>query len=188
MANTYDDTLKLLHEYIENENLRKHCYAVESAMKAYADKFASEGEIKEDEKGKWAIVGVLHDFDYEKFADQHPEKGAAILKEQGWDEDIVRAVLSHADYTDTPRETLMEKALYAVDELSGFIVACALVRPDKLASLKAKSVRKKIKDKSFAAKVNRDDIINGAKALGVDLDKHIDFVIAAMQKDERLGL
>lgn len=190
MNKTYADAKKLLDEYIENKNLKKHCYAVESAMKAYAEKFAKANKIPdiESEKGLWSTVGLLHDFDYEKFPKQHPEKGAAILKEQKWPEVVVKAVLSHADYTNTPRESLMEKTLFAVDELTGFIVACALVRPDRLASLDAKSVQKKMKDKSFAAKINRDDIIQGAEDLGIDLDLHIDFVIAAMQKDDRLEL
>lgn len=188
MDKTYKDAQNLLEKYMKNENMRKHCYAVETAMKAYAEKYANEGKITEAEKEKWAIVGILHDFDYEKYADKHPEKGSEILKEDGWPEDIIRAILSHADYTGVERQTLMEKTLFAVDELSGFVIACALVRPDKLASLKAKSVRKKMKDKSFAAKVSRDDIVKGAEDLGVDLNQHIDFVIQALRQDDRLGL
>lgn len=188
MMKSYSDAVKLINKYLKNENLKKHCYAVETAMSRYAEKFLNEGKIKSEDIETWKIVGLIHDFDYEKFESEHPQKGSKILKEEGWPDEIIRALLSHADYTGVKRESLMEKTLYAVDELTGFIVACALVRPDKLASLEAKSVIKKTKNKAFAAKINRNNIINGAKELGIPLEDHINFVIEAMKKDPRLGL
>jgi predicted hydrolase (HD superfamily) len=146
-------------------------------MRAYARK------LGEDEE-RWGIIGLIHDFDYEQYpsAEEHPWKGNQILKERGWPEDVCRAIMSHADYTNTPRQTPMEKALFACDELAGFITATALVKPNKsLAEVDAKSVRKKMKDKAFARSVNRDDIVNGAAELGVDLDEHIAFCIEAMK-------
>ncbi len=182
---TYEDALKLLFEYTESENLRKHAFAVESAMRAYARKFGEDEE-------KWAIVGLLHDFDYEKFPspEQHPWVGSKILEERGFPEDIRKAILGHADYTGVPRDTLMAKVLYACDELCGFITAVALVRPNKkLEEVTVESVKKKLKDKAFARSVNRDDIYKGAEELGIPLDEHIQFVIDAMRSiADKLGL
>ncbi|CUS97971.1 HD domain-containing protein [Candidatus Chrysopegis kryptomonas] len=182
---SYEDALKLLFEYTESENLRKHAFAVEAAMRAYARKFGEDEE-------KWAIVGLLHDFDYEKFPtpDQHPWVGSKILEERGYPEDIRKAILGHADYTGVPRDTLMAKVLYACDELCGFITAVALVRPNKkLEEVTVESVKKKLKDKAFARSVNRNDIYKGAEELGIPLDEHIQFVIDAMKSiADKLGL
>ncbi len=172
-----DDAYALVCEYVQSESLRRHMLAVEVAMRAYARKFG------EDET-KWGIVGLLHDFDYERWptAPDHPLQGAKILAERGYPEDVIYAIKSHADYlTDCPRVSTLDKTLYACDELAGFITACAMVRPERLVGLQAKSVRKKLKTKGFAAAVNRDDIERGAADLGVDLDEHIQFVIDAMQ-------
>jgi len=168
----------LLTEFTPSENLRKHALAVEACLRAYARKFGEDEE-------KWSVVGLIHDFDYEKYptAEEHPYKGNEILKERGWPEEIRKAVMSHADYTGVPRESRLEKTLFACDELAGFITAAALVRPDKsIRSLEAKSVKKRMKDKAFARSVSRDDIVNGAASLGVDLDEHIGFCIEAMKK------
>ncbi len=172
-----EESWELLREWTESDSLLKHMLAVEAAMRAYARKFGEDEE-------RWGITGLLHDMDYEKHPTpaEHPTVGVAELERRGYPEDIRRAILSHADYLDVPRETPMEKTLYAVDELSGFVVACALVRPERLEGLKAKSVRKKMKQKSFAASVNREDITSGAEELGVDLNEHIDFVVAALQE------
>jgi putative nucleotidyltransferase with HDIG domain len=167
----------LLTEFTPSESLRRHAMAVEACMRAYARKLGGDEE-------KWGLTGLLHDFDYERYpsAENHPFKGSEILKERGYPEDIRRAILSHADYSGVKRESQMEKALYACDELSGFITATALVKPNKsLAEVDARSIRKKMKDKAFARAVNRDDIISGAADLGVDLDEHITFCIAAMK-------
>ena len=175
----------LLCEYTQSKNLRKHALAVEAAMRAYARRFG------EDEK-RWGIVGLIHDFDYEKHptAQDHPSKGAEILRQRGWPEEIVRAVLSHAPYTGITRDSLMEKTLFAVDELTGLIVAVALVRPSKsIHDVKLKSVKKKWKDKSFAAGVNRADIEEGAADLEIELSEHIAVVLEAMQSiANELGL
>jgi len=174
----------LLCEYTKNENLRKHALAVEACMRTYARK---SGEDEE----KWGVVGLIHDFDYEVYpnAPDHPLKGSEILKEKGLSEEIRRAILGHADYTGVPRDTLMARTLFACDELAGFITACSLVRPDKITSLEAKSVRKRMKDKAFARSVSREDIAKGAGELGVALDEHITFCIRAMQGiAEQLGL
>ncbi|HEY2499436.1 MAG TPA: HD domain-containing protein [Candidatus Angelobacter sp.] len=167
----------LLCEYTQSESLRKHMLAVEACMRAYARKFG-------EDENKWGITGLLHDFDYEKYPTpaEHPFVGNKILEERGYPEDVRRAILSHADYSGVKRESQMEKALYACDEVSGFITASALVKPNKsLAEVEAKSVRKKMKDKAFARSVNRDDIINGAADLGIDLEEHIAFCIEAMK-------
>jgi putative nucleotidyltransferase with HDIG domain len=167
----------LLCEYTQSESLRKHMLAVEACMRAYARRFG-------EDEDKWGITGLLHDFDYEKYPTpaEHPFVGNKILEERGYPEDVRRAILSHADYSGVKRESRMEKALYACDEVSGFITASALVKPNKsLAEVEAKSVRKKMKDKAFARSVNRDDIINGAADLGVDLEEHIAFCIEAMK-------
>lgn len=179
------DDLALVREYTKNEGLVKHMLAVEAAVRAYARYYGEDEE-------KWGSVGLLHDFDYERWPNppDHPLQGSKILAERGYPEDVIYAIKSHADYlTDCPRVSLLDKVLYACDELSGFITACALVRPGRLEGLTAKSVRKKLKQLSFAANVHRDDVTNGAADLGVDLDQHIDFIIAALQKSaEELGL
>jgi len=167
----------LLCEYTQSESLRKHMLAVEACMRAYARKFG-------EDEDKWGITGLLHDFDYEKYPTpaEHPFVGNKILEERGYPEEVRRAILSHADYSGVKRESKMEKTLYACDEIAGFITASALVKPNKsLAECEAKSVRKKMKDKAFARSVNRDDIINGAADLGVDLEEHIAFCIEAMK-------
>ncbi len=180
----YQDALELMHEYVKNEALRKHMYSVEAAMRAYARKYNEDEEL-------WAITGLLHDFDYEQFPTipEHTTKGAEILRQKGWPEDIVIAILGHANYSGVPRETQMAKVLYACDELCGFITAVAVVRPNKIMDLAASSVKKKMKDKAFAKNVSREDITQGAEELGVLLEEHITFVIEAMKQDaERLGL
>jgi putative nucleotidyltransferase with HDIG domain len=167
----------LLCEYTQSESLRKHALAVEACMRAYAKKFG-------EDEDKYGITGLLHDFDYEKYPTpaEHPFVGNKILAERGYPEDIRRAILSHAEYSGVKRESKMEKALFACDELAGFITASALVKPNKsLAEVEAKSVRKKMKDKAFARSVNRDDIINGAADLGIELEEHIAFCIQAMK-------
>jgi len=180
-----EDDWALLSEYTKSDSLRKHMLAVEAAMRAYARKFG-------EDEDKWGTVGLLHDFDYERWPDppDHPLKGSEILKERGYPEDVIYAIKSHADYLeDCPRVSLLDKALYACDELCGFITACALVRPTRLEGLKAKSVRKKMKQPSFAAAVNREDIVRGAEDFGVELNEHINFCIAAMQEiADELGL
>ena len=167
----------LMCELTQSESLRKHMLAVEACMRAYARKFGEDEE-------KWGITGLLHDFDYEKYPtpQEHPFVGNKILEERGYSEEIRRAILSHADYSGVKRESKMEKTLYACDELAGFITASTLVKPNKsLAEVEARSVRKKMKDKAFARSVSRDDIINGAADLGVDLEEHIAFCIEAMK-------
>jgi len=180
----YDDALALMHEFTQSEPLRRHMYAVEAAMRAYAKRYGEDEE-------KWGIIGVLHDFDYEKYptAPDHPSKGSEILEQKGYPEDIRRAILSHADYMNVPRDTPMAKALFACDELCGFISAVAVIRPNKIADLEVSSVKKKLKDKAFAKNVSRDDIRKGVEELGVPLEEHIAFVIDAMKGvRERLGL
>ncbi len=167
----------LLTEFTQSENLRKHALAVEACVRAYARKFG-------EDENKWGIVGLIHDFDYERYptAEEHPFKGNEILKERGWPEEVRRAIMSHADYSGVKRESVLEKTLFACDELAGFITAVALVKPGKsLAEVDAKSVRKKMKDKAFARSVSREDIINGAQELGVDLEEHIAFCIDALK-------
>ena len=179
-----DEAWKLLCEWTKSDSLRKHMLAVEAAMRAYARKFGEDEE-------KWGITGLLHDMDYETHPtpSEHPMVGVRELERRGYPEDVIEAIKGHADYLNVPRTTPMAKALYAVDELSGFVVACALVRPEGLEGLKAKSVRKKMKQKSFAASVSREDITRGASELGVDLNEHIDFVAAALRKESgALGL
>ena len=167
----------ILTEHVKSENLVKHCLAVEAAMAAYAARFGEDEEL-------WRVVGLLHDFDYEMHptADKHPAAGAPILRDRGVPEEVVYAILSHAEYLGIERRGRLEKTLYAVDELAGFLVACALVRPDrKIQGLEVSSVRKRMKDKAFARAVRREDIATGAAELGMPLDEHIAFVIAAMQ-------
>lgn len=167
---------ELLTEYTASESLRKHALAVEACMRAYARKFGEDEE-------KWAVTGLIHDFDYEKFPDapHHPLRGSEILQERNYPEDIRLAILGHADYTGVPRETRLAKTLFACDELAGFITACALVRPERIRSLEAKSVKKRMKDKAFARSVSREDITRGAEELGVPLEEHIAFCIEAMR-------
>src|SRR3977135_1485783 len=175
----------LLTEFTQSESLRKHALAVEACMRAYGGKFAAGlASDSTNEEDLWGIVGLVHDFDYEKYPslDDHPYKGNEILKERGWPEVITRAIMSHAEYSGVTRDTPMEKALFACDELAGFITAVALIKPGKsLAEVDTKSVRKRMKDKAFARKVNRDDIVNGAAELGVDLEEHITFCIEALK-------
>lgn len=179
------DAFALLTGYTKKDGLIKHALAVEAAMRAYAKKFGEDEEA-------WGIVGLIHDFDYEKYPsmEDHPFKGVEILRQRGYPEEWIEAILGHGDHTGVPRKTQMAKTLYAVDELSGFITAVAYVRPNKkLAEVKVKSVKKKMKDKAFARQVSREDIRRGAEELGVDLDEHIDFVIKAMQQiSDELGL
>jgi putative nucleotidyltransferase with HDIG domain len=172
-----NDAWQLLTEYTKSESLQKHMLAVEAAMRAYARKLGQDEE-------RWGIVGLLHDFDYERWPDppDHPLKGAEILRERGYPDDVIYAIKSHADYLpDCPRVHLMDKALYACDELAGLITAAALVRPAGITDLTAGSVKKKMKSKGFARTVNRDDITRGAQDFGVDLSAHIQFVIDAMK-------
>jgi len=182
---TREQALEILHEFTKSESLRKHALAVESCVSAYARK------VGEDEN-KWSVTALLHDFDYEMHPDapDHPMKGEPILAKRDVPEDIRRAILSHANYSGVPRETALEKALFACDELAGFITAVSLVKPGRsVHEVDSKSVRKKMKDKAFARSVSRDDIVNGAQELGVELDQHIDFCIRAMQeRAKELGL
>jgi putative nucleotidyltransferase with HDIG domain len=171
------EQLALVREYTQSESLIKHMLAVESAVRAYARKWGEDEEL-------WGAVGLLHDFDYERWPNppDHPLQGSRILAERGYPQVLIYAIQSHADYlTDCPRLSRLDKTLYACDELCGFLTASALVRPGRLEELDAKSVKKKLKQVSFAAAVNRDDITRGAADLGVDLDEHINFCIAAMQ-------
>ena len=190
MPMTRDDALALMHEYTQSEALRRHMYAVEIAMRAMAPRYGGDPD-------RWGLAGLLHDFDYERFpndarsaTEQHPAEGVRLLRDRGMPDDVCQAILGHATYTGVPRESDMARALFAVDELSGFIVACALVRPSRsLADLEASSVKKKLKDKGFARGVNRDDVVQGALELGVPLDEHIVFVIGALRPEEQvLGL
>ena len=170
------DAFELVCQYTASESLRRHMLAVEVAMRAYAQKYG-------EDENKWAIVGLLHDFDYERWPNppDHPLKGAEILAEHGYPDDVIYAIKSHADYLpDCPRVSLLDKALYACDELTGLITAAARVRPAGIEGMKAKSVKKKMKQKSFAAGVNRDDLHRGAEDLGEPMDEHIQFVIDAM--------
>jgi putative nucleotidyltransferase with HDIG domain len=169
--------LDILYEFTKSESLRKHALAVEACVVAYARKFGADEQ-------KWSVTALLHDFDYEMHPDapDHPMKGEPILAGRGADEEIRRAILSHANYSGVPRESLLEKTLFACDEVAGFLTAVSYVKPSKsIAEVDLKSVRKKLKDKAFARSVNRDDIESGARELGVDLDEHIDFCIKAMQ-------
>jgi putative nucleotidyltransferase with HDIG domain len=184
------DALALVEEYTASESLRKHMLSVEAAMRAYAEHFGEDVE-------RWGLTGLLHDFDYERFpnaahspTEEHPAHGVRILRERGYPNDILDAILGHATYSGVPRESRMAKTLFAVDELTGLITATALVRPSRsVHEVDARSVRKKMKDKAFARGVSREDVVQGATELGVDLDEHIAFVIAAMQRNApALGL
>jgi putative nucleotidyltransferase with HDIG domain len=177
---TRESAWQLLTEFTQSESLRKHALAVEACMRACARKFG----VSAEDENLWGVTGLIHDFDYERWPtpEEHPYKGNEIMKERGWPDDIRRAVMSHAEYSGVSRDTPMEKSLFACDELAGFITAVALIKPGKsLAEVDVKSVRKRMKDKAFARKVNRDDIINGAAALGVDLDEHIAMCIEALK-------
>lgn len=184
------DALALMHEYTASDSLRKHMLAVEGAMRSYARHFDADEE-------RWGLAGLMHDFDYEKFPNashaadaEHPAEGVRLLRARGYPEDICEAILGHATYTGVPRESAMAKALFAVDELTGLITATALVRPSRSVNdVDARSVRKKMKDKAFARGVSREDVLEGAAALGVELDAHITFVISSMQdRAAMLGL
>jgi putative nucleotidyltransferase with HDIG domain len=178
------DALDLLHTYTKNDALVKHMLAVEAAMRAYARKYQQDEEL-------WGVTGLLHDFDYEMYPNppDHPLKGSEILREKGYPEELRTAILGHAPYTGVARESLMAKTLFACDELCGFIMACALIRPNKIADLEVSSVKKKLKDKAFARNVSREDVSLGIAELGVPADEHIAFVIDAMrQAAEPLGL
>lgn len=185
-----DDALALMHEFTQSESLRKHMLAVEAAMRAYARKFG-------EDEDRWALAGLMHDFDYERWPNaahapdaEHPAEGVRLLRDRGYPDDVLQAILGHATYCGVPRETRMAKTLFAVDELTGLVTATALVKPSKsVHEVDARSVMKKMKDKGFARGVNRDDVLNGAADLGVELDAHIQFVIDAMRAEaEALGL
>jgi putative nucleotidyltransferase with HDIG domain len=182
---TRDAALEILHEFTKSESLRRHALQVETCVAAYARQFGEDEE-------KWRVTALLHDFDWEIHpeAPDHPMKGEPMLAERGIPEEVRRAILSHANYSGVPRESRLEKALFACDELSGFISACALVKPSrKVAEVDVKSVRKKMKDKAFARSVSREDIVNGAAELGAELDEHISFCVAAMQANaDAIGL
>jgi putative nucleotidyltransferase with HDIG domain len=185
-----NDALALMREYTHSESLRKHMLAVEAAMRAYAVRFGEDAD-------RWALAGLIHDFDYERFpnsahsaTEEHPAWGVRLLRERGYPDDVLQAILGHATYCNVPRESLMAKTLFAVDELTGLITATALVRPSKsVHEVDARSVKKKMKDKAFARGVSRDDVMIGATELGVELDEHIQFVVDAMKAHaEALGL
>ena len=187
---TRAEALALVHEYTQSESLRKHMLSVECAMRAYARKYGEDEE-------RWGLAGLLHDFDYEQWpnaghsaTEEHPSAGVRVLRERGYPDDVLEAILGHAEYTGVPREARMARALFAVDELTGLITATALVKPSRrLADVDAAGVRKKMKDKAFARGVNREDVRKGAEELGVELDEHVAFVVAAMQADaDALGL
>ena len=185
-----EDALALVHEYTASESLRAHMLSVEAAMRAYAMKFGEDPE-------RWGLAGLVHDFDYERFpnnahspTEEHPAEGVRLLRARGYPEDVLQAILGHATYCAVPRETKMAQTLFAVDELTGLVTASALVRPSRsVLDLDGRSVRKKMKDKGFARGVNREDVVQGAAELGVDLDEHIQFVIDAMRPvADSLGL
>jgi putative nucleotidyltransferase with HDIG domain len=187
---TRDAALALMEEWTPSDSLRKHMLAVEGAMRAYAEHFGEDVE-------RWGLAGLMHDFDYERFPNnahaadaEHPSEGVRALRALEYPEDVLQAILAHADYTGVARETAMAKALYAVDELAGLCTACALVRPSRSVNdLEPSSVKKKMKDKAFARGVNRDDVLRGAAELGVDLDAHIAMVIRSMRdRADLLGL
>jgi putative nucleotidyltransferase with HDIG domain len=183
-----DEAWSLLTEWVQSDSLRRHCLAVEASMRAYARANGADEE-------RWGVVGLLHDMDYERFQDMddteagHPRSAMKELTARGVDPELVRAIASHADFMDVARESPMERTLYAVDELSGFVLACAYVRPQGLDGLTPKSVKKKLKQPSFAAAVSREDVREGAEQLGVDFDEHVAFVIAALsERADELGV
>ena len=184
MRPTREQAWETLTKYTQSEALRRHALAVEAAVAAYARKFGEDEAL-------WRVTALLHDFDYEihPTLDEHPQDGAPILRDEGYPEEVVEGVLSHAEHLGLPRDTLLKKTLFACDELSGFIHACGLVRPDGIETLEPRSVRKKLKQPSFASGVNRGDVYKGAELLGVDLDEHIAFVTEALRPIAReLGL
>lgn len=189
MSLNRDDALALMHEYTKNENLRRHMYAVEAAMRRYARKYGEDEQL-------WGVTGLLHDFDYERWPnderkpdEEHPSTGVAILREKGYPEEMLDAIMGHADYTGVSRDTKLAKTLFAVDELTGLITACALVRPTGISDLKVKSVKKKLKDSSFARGVNREEVQRGIEELGAEFSEHVQLVIEAMQDiQDELGL
>ena len=181
-----EQDLNLMHEYVQDVGLRRHMLSVYAVMRAYAKRFGEDSEV-------WGTVGLLHDFDYERWPDppDHPLQGSKILRERGYSDEVIYAILSHADYLqdDYPRKSPLDRTLYACDELSGFIVACSLVRPNRLAGMQAKSVKKKMKQASFAAAVPRADLLRGAEELRVDFDEHVQFCIDALGTvSDELGL
>ncbi len=185
---TRDQAWDLVCEWVESDSLRKHLLGVEAAMRAYAQRYGEDEEL-------WGVTGLVHDLDYERYPDLddeengHPRTALRLFEERGWPQELIDAVAGHATFLGVPRETQMAKALFAVDELSGFIAACALVRPTGIEGMKPKSVKKKLKTPSFAAGVNRDEVRQGAEELGVDFDEHIQFVIDAMAaRADELGL
>jgi len=187
---TRDDAWKLLYEYTQSESLRKHMLAVEACVRAYARKSGADEEV-------WGLAALLHDFDYERWPNadhapdkEHPAEGAKILREQGYSEEIIRAILSHADYSGVPRQSALEHTLFACDELAGFLTACTYVRPSKsILDLEVSSVKKRMKDKAFARGVSREDVIKGAEELGVPLEEHIGYCISALRENaDALGL
>ncbi len=182
---TREETLCLMHEYVENENLRKHMYAVEAAMRTYAKKYEEDEEL-------WGITGLIHDFDYEKYPseEKHSVVGAGILEERSYPAELIHAIRSHVPGSSTPRDVLLDKTLFAVDELCGFIVAVALVRPGKkIEEVKIKSIKKKLKSAGFARQVNREHIEQGIEELGVERDEHMQTVLDAMKSiSDSLGL
>ena len=184
------EALALVHEYTASDSLRKHMLTVEAVMRAYAEHFGEDPE-------RWGLAGLIHDFDYERFpnaahspTEEHPSSGVRILRERGWPEDILQAILGHAAYCNVPRETLMARTLFAVDELSGLVTATALVKPSKsVHDVEASSVKKKMEDKGFARGVSREDVLTGVQELGVELEPHIQFVIDAMRRSaDAIGL
>jgi putative nucleotidyltransferase with HDIG domain len=205
---TRDEAWKLLCEYTQSESLRKHMLAVEACVRAYARKFAADasrsgaaadagGAAAAPDEETWGLAALLHDFDYERWPNQehsadsgHPSEGAKILREQGYSEEVIRAIITHADYCGVPRQSALEHTLFACDELAGFLTACAYVRPSKsILDLEVDSVKRRMKDKLFAKGVSRDDVRKGAEELGVPLEEHIGFCIAAMRENaDALGL
>jgi putative nucleotidyltransferase with HDIG domain len=180
---TREETLKLLTDYTKGDSLLKHAYSVEITMREAA-------KLNNEDEEKWGMTGLIHDFDYEKYpeAPDHPLKGSEILRSNGYPEDVITAILGHASYTNTPRETLMAKWLFALDELCGFVIAVARVRPDFLESIEAKSVKKKLKDKAFARSVSREDIYKSAEELQMSLDELITFAIKVLRENkEKIG-
>ncbi|MBV6477916.1 MAG: hypothetical protein HGGPFJEG_00661 [Ignavibacteria bacterium] len=178
----YNSSIELLHKFIKNENLIKHCYAVESAMRFYAERLNEDCEI-------WAVTGLLHDLDWEMYPDTHPNTSVPVLEENGYEKFVIDAILGHAypERTNVPRETLLAKYLFACDEITGFIMAYSLMKPGGLNEVETKSVKKKMKDKAFARNVNREDILKGAEEINIDLDVHITNVISAMKNDKRVN-
>ncbi|BEP28025.1 HD domain-containing protein [Helicovermis profundi] len=178
MKKNREKAISLLYEHVESNSLIKHALAVEASMRGYAKHFGEDVEY-------WGIVGLLHDLDYEKYPDKHPEEGIKILKKEGYPESLINAVMGHVDSMNTPRLTKMARTLYAVDELSSFVIACVLVRPTKFEGLKVKSIKKKLKDKAFARAVDRDQILMSAEELGIEITEHIQIIINSLSEREK---